>query len=134
MPIPPAPLYRSERPNLARCEAATGRATSSPRWLPDAMRHPLTHSPFPQGATFRVKGTLPASEALSHPAAIVISHPAASRLALTRDEAERVGHEATCLEDQSDHGGTLEWWAAYVLLDIEHGARDRNGARVWRMR
>lgn len=95
------------------------------------MRHPLTHSTFPQGATSRVKGTLPASAALSLPASIVISLDRADPrpLHLTHDEAERIGHEATCLEDQSDHGGTLEWWAAYVLDAIRHGARGRDGAR-----
>ena len=37
MPLVPAPLDRSERPTLARCEAATGRAHF------DAMAAVLSH-------------------------------------------------------------------------------------------
>lgn len=115
MPFVPA-HPRLNRPNLGCSEAAEGRARL-PLPPPTGAVHPHGSAvPLPHGGG----GSL-------HPDAGRVLDADAGRLALTHDESEAIAVEAE--RNASKHGGPFAWWVAYLLHDIQHAARDRNGRR-----
>ena len=117
----PAPrTSQVNQPNVGRSDAAEGRALSIDSPPPTGAVHPHGSAvPLPHGGGGSFHPD--AGRVLDADAA----HP--SPIRLTDDEAEDVAIEADVLD--AKHGGPFAWWVAYILHDIQHGARDRHGRR-----